>query len=98
MIEFKEGQRVTVSVQALYDSGVPLEYGRIEVENDDSGKVVNYCDIYNEDGEFACCDGEECIVKQVGAVLITLVNNYGESTVRLTLTRPEAEIALFECR
>ena len=98
MTELKKGQRVTVSVQTLYDSGISLEYGRIEVENDDSGKIVNYCDIYNEDGEFACCDGEECVVEQVGAVLITLVNDYGESTVRLTLTRPEAEIALFEYR
>lgn len=97
MINFQEGQEVTVSVQALYDSGIPLEYGRIEVEKDDSGKVVNYADIYNEDGEFACCDGETCTIEQVGTVLITLVNDYGESTVRLTLTRPEAEIALFEC-
>lgn len=93
MIEFKEGQRVTVSVHALYDSGIPLEYGRIEVETDDKWR---YYDIYNEDGELACCDGEECMIEQVGAVLITLVNGYGESTVRLTLTRPEAEIALFE--
>lgn len=97
MVEFREGDRVTVSVQALYDSGIPLEYGRIETENDYSGEVVNYYDLYNDDGELACMDGEECRIEQVGVVLITLVNDYGESAVRLTLTRPEAEIALFKC-
>lgn len=96
MTELKEGQKVTVSVQALYDSGIPLEYGRIEVENDDSGKVVNYCDIYNEDGELACMDGETCIIEQIGTVSITLVNNYGESTVLFALTKKESDIAIYD--
>lgn len=96
MVNFKEGQEVTVSVKTLYDDGVPLEYGSIIPDYDENGKLMYY-DLYNEDGELACCDGETCRIEQVGVALITLVNNDGESTVRLTLTRPEAEIALFEC-
>lgn len=85
---------IGVSIQALLDAGIekPM-FGRIEVENDDSGKVVNYCDLYNEDGELACMDGEVCTVDQVGNVLVTFRNDNGESTIYFALTKEEADIA-----
>lgn len=97
MTDFRAGQEVTISVKALYDSGIPLEYGSIVLDHDENRKPMYY-DLYNEDGELACCDGETCRIEQVGVDLITLVNNDGESTVYLTLTRPEAEIAVFQNR
>ena len=59
MCRFEEGQYVAVSVKTLYESGVPLTYGTIVPDYDEKGKM-NYYDLYNEDGEFACCDGEIC--------------------------------------
>lgn len=94
MYKFKEGQYVSVSIKALYESEMPLTYGAIVPDYDEKGEI-NYYDLYNEDGEFACCDGEICYIEQAGVVLLTLVNNEGESTVRITLTRDEAKEALF---
>lgn len=94
LIDLREGQTVCVSAKALFESDSFLDYGTIVIDYDEKGNL-QYYDIYNEDGEFACCDGEECIIEQIGEWLITLVNNNGDSAVRLTLTKDEASTALF---
>lgn len=96
MSDFKAGQEVTVCVQTLYEAGNPLQYGRIEVESDDRGEILNYADLYNEHGELACMDGETCRVAEVKDGSITLTNDYGDSTVSFILTEEEAEVALIK--
>lgn len=87
-MKFEEAQTVCISVNALYDNYHHLMLGRIEVTDD------NYYDLYNEDGELACMDGEEVTIAQVGNNLITFRNDNDESSIYFALTREEAEIAI----
>ena len=94
MSKYKEGQEVCVSVKTLYESNEKLEYGTIVPDYDENGNM-NYWDLYNEDGELACMDGETCIIEQVGNVLLTLTNDNGEGTIHFTITKEEADRAIF---
>ena len=81
----REGKTVCISVAVLFSE--PLAFGRVE-------KDEEYYDLYNEDGELACMDGEEVVIEQVGDYLITFRNDNGESSVHFALTRNEAELAI----
>ncbi len=92
-MKYTEGMSVCVSVKALYENMSDLTFGHIIPDCEDG--VMKYYDLYNEDDELACLDGEECMIDQVGQVLITLRNINGDGTVYFTLTREEADIAIF---
>jgi len=85
---YKEGLEVSINVEQLnFSFGNKLSYGTIETDDD-------YFDLYNTDGNIACMNGEECVIEQVGEVLITLVNQNGEGDIHFTLTRSEADAAI----
>ena len=86
-MKFTEGTTVCISVQTLFETVGTPKFGWI---NFDSG----YYDLYNEDDKLACMDGEEVTIEQVGEALVTFRNDEGESSVRFTLTKEEAEIAI----
>lgn len=88
--EYKEGMKVCLSVKTLYENNADLSYGMIVPDYEEG--TIKYYDLYNEDGELACCDGEEVIIEQVGEVLITFRCS---DSVYLTLTKDEADIAIF---
>lgn len=92
-MKYTEGMKVCVSVKALYEDEQDLTFGHIIPDFEDG--EVRYYDLYNEDDELACLDGEECIIDQVGKALITLRNTNGDGTIYFTLTREEADIAIF---
>lgn len=91
-MKFTEGTTVCISIQALYDSFQHLTFGKIIPDLGDTG----YYDLYNENGELACMDGEEVTIEQVGEHLITFRNDNGESSVHFALTYKEAETAVIE--
>ena len=93
-MEFKEGTRVRVSVRALYNMEDDLLYGQIIPDFAKLPNDTDYYDLYNEDGELACLDGEEVVIAQVGQHLVTLRNDNGDGSVYFTLTHEEATVAL----
>ena len=90
-MKFTEGTTVCISVQALFETVGTPKLGWI---NFDSDYYENYYDLYNEDNKLACMDGEEVTIEQVGETLVTFRNDEGESSIRFTLTKEEAEIAI----
>lgn len=84
---------VCISVKSLYESNLATLFCDIVPDYDD-GKLKFY-DLYNDDGVLACCDGEECVIEQVGSEILTLINSNGEGTIYFNLTFEEADIALF---
>lgn len=93
MKQYREGMRVGVSVKALYENAQDLMFGHIIPDFEDG--VMKYYDLYNDDDELACLDGEECMIDQVGQALITLRNTNGDGAIYFTLTYEEADIAIF---
>lgn len=91
-MKFIEGTKVCVSIQTLYNSFPQLTFGEIVPDFGDT----DYYDLYNEDGELACLDGEEVIIEQVGEQLITFRNDNGESSIHFALTYKEAEMAIIK--
>lgn len=94
MKQFKEGQEVGISVRLLHERNKPLTYGKV-IHTQDEETNLHYYDLYNNDGELACMDGEEIIIEQVGSSLLTLKNNNGDSTIYFTLTLDEANYSIF---
>ena len=92
-MKYTEGMHVCVSVKALYENTQDLTFGHIVPDFEDG--VMKYYDLYNDDDELACLDGEECVIAQVGQALITLSNSNGDGTIYFTLTREEADVAIF---
>ena len=95
-MKFTEGTTVCISVQALYDKFWHLALCRMIKTSANSDTKNFYYDLYNDDDELACMDGEEVTIEQVGENLITFRNDNGESSVHFTLTVDEAEVAI--CR
>ena len=91
MIQYKEGQEVCLSIEQLqHELGNKLTFCKI-VSNVYAGEY----DLYNEDEELACMNGEVCSIEQIGTSLITFANYNGEGTIHFTLAKEEAEVALF---
>lgn len=82
------GESNCISLQELYKRTQGLVHGAIDCSE-------GYFDLYNEAGELACCDGEECVVVEVGSGFIKLQNTQGESARIFTLTLEEVAIGLF---
>lgn len=93
-MKLTEGIKVCISVESLYNREKDLLYGHIEYTeaNEPENGDDNYFDLYNEDGELACMDGEEVIVTQIDEDLITFRHDY----VDFRLSYEEAEIAIYE--
>ncbi len=90
-MQYKEGQEVCVSIENLYlKYRNAITYGHIRYDKNEG----EYFDLFNEDGELACMDGEVCFINQIGTSLITFANYNGEKTLYFTLTKEETEAAL----
>lgn len=87
----KEAKIISLCTQSLYDAfkNEPLSFCGIVFTDDGDGGT--YCDLYNDDGELACMDGEEVYIVDVGEQLVTFRNDNGESSVYFTLTKNELE-------
>ena len=89
MNEYKAGQEVCVSVQQLYNEyGGHITYGTIGMEEE-------YYDLFNENRQLACMDGEQCRINHVGQDMLLLKNENGWKTVCFALSKVEAATAFF---
>lgn len=93
MIPLKEGQDIGVCIKSLYDNFENLTFAKVVPDFDENGDM-NYYDLYNDDGLFACCDGEICTVEYVSDNLVNFVNRNGETDARFTLTKREVEVSV----
>jgi hypothetical protein len=89
-----KGEEFCLSIKSLYDKIGSLKYGEIIPDFEDG--EMKYYDLYNEQGDLSCLDGEECIVDDVGIDTIVFINNCGERAARFKLTFDEADIAIFK--
>ncbi len=88
-----KNKTVCLCVQALYDVFKEEGLSLCKIVFTDEGKGGTYCDLYNDDGELACMDGEEVYIINVSEYLVTFRNDNGESSVYFTLTKQEIEYA-----
>lgn len=101
--KLEEGLRVCVSVKTLFDCFTEEEYsnGCLEISNGYIEKLSDgdriYYDLYNNQGEFACMDGEIVLISSINkqSDIVTLINNSGEYPVTFELYAEEIEEALF---
>ena len=91
---FTEGTTRCISIKALYELSSTLTYGSIIYSRDDDVKQ-EYFDLYNQDGQLACLDGEECKVKKVNKDSVVLTSKNTEFSVDFVLTHEEAQTAFF---
>ena len=91
---YTKGQSVCLSIKELYENKEKLDYTKIITEDDKSG--IGYYDLYNDNNELACMDGEVCTIKEVKPDSIVLINEDGEKPVYFTLSFSEADIAIFK--
>lgn len=86
---------IGISVKALFDMYGPVLTLCSIRKSKPNGQV--YYDLYNEDGEMACCDGEECVIEEDSGVLVTFLSEGTDGgTVRFTLTHEELAVATFQ--
>lgn len=86
------GETFCINLQELYDSFACLKYGHIVPDFED-GEMVYY-DLYNDEDDLACLDGEGCVVYDVDDEAITFRNQNGECDVLFKLTFAEADVAI----
>lgn len=92
-MKYKIGQKVNISVQALYEGDADFEYTNIYSDYDGDNKIFELC---NDTDELCCLDGEECIIDHiVYDGVYDLVNNNGETTVHFMLSEHDLDIAVF---
>lgn len=94
-MKLEEGMKVCISVKSLYNMGNDLLFGKIVPDFSESKNDTNYYDLYNEDGELACLDGEEVLVNQIGQAIITFRNDNGDGSVYFSLTHEETAAAIY---
>lgn len=92
-IGYITGEKVTVSIKALYENNFGAECGWINTEDNEKGEV-GYWDLYTTDG-LVCMDGETCEIIEVSEDCIVLRNTDGERDMTFTLTYAEANICCF---
>lgn len=92
-IGYITGEKVTVSIKALYENNFGAECGWINTEDNEKGEV-GYWDLYTTDG-LVCMDGETCEIIEVNEDCIVLRNTDGERDMTFTLTYAEANICCF---
>lgn len=89
-------KELSSSVKSLYDSRKKLEHCTVVYTHDEYEGVIADCyDLYNENGELACVDGETCCVSKAGETSITFRNDNGDYAIYFTLTLEEVGIADF---
>lgn len=101
--KLEEGLRVCVSLKALFDCFTEDECsnGCIELSNGYIEKLSDgdriYYDMYNNQGELACVDGEIVLISSINiqSDTVTLINNNGEYPITFELYADEIEEALF---
>lgn len=94
-MKLEEGMKVCISVKSLYDMENNLLFGKIVPDFTESQNDTDYYDLYNEDGELACLDGEEVLVDQIGQAIVTFRNDNGDGSVYFSLTHEETDIAIY---
>lgn len=100
--KLEEGLKVCVSVKTLFnyltedrdEKIVDFSNGYIEKSVDGKRK---YYDLYNNQGELACMDGEIVHILNINKQndIVTFINNNGECSVIFELYTEEIEEALF---
>ena len=95
-MKLEEGMEVGISVKALYELERNLLFGRIVTDFATKENDCDYYDLYNEDGELACLDGETVKVDQVGVAIVTFRNDNGDGTIYFALTHDECDAAVFQ--
>ncbi len=86
-IQIQEGQKYCINTKRLFETGNgKLTFGKIE-------NVDDYYDLYNANGDLACCMCETVVVDQVGPSLVSLKSDSGEGTVYFSLTHEEFSCA-----
>ena len=94
-MEYKIGERVCISVDAMIDGDAEMEFVDIVTDHDGDGTFYS---LYNEFGELCCLDGEECTIDHIVAGtedVFDLVNNNGETSVHFMLSKNDMDIAIF---
>lgn len=94
-MKLEEGMKVCISVKSLYDMKNDLLFGKIVPDFAENQSDIDYYDLYNEDGELACLDGEEVLVDQIGQSIITFRNDNGDGSVYFSLTHEETDVAIY---
>lgn len=94
-MKLEEGMKVCISVKSLYDMENNLLFGKIVSDFAESQNDTDYYDLYNENGELACLDGEEVLIDQVGQAIVTFRNDNGDGSVYFSLTHEEADKAIY---
>jgi hypothetical protein len=91
------GMKFCLSIERLYDEiGECLEFTTIEYTPSEDGKPSHtYYDLYNENGNLACMDGEEATIIKDDGETLTLLNEESETPVEFKLTLTEFKIAAF---
>lgn len=83
----EEGQQYCINTKILFEKwNGELTLGKIENMDD-------YYDLYNANGDLACCMCETVVVDQVGPSLVSLKSDNGEGTVYFSLTHEEFSCA-----
>lgn len=86
-------ETVCLSISTLErELGDDLEYTRIEYTNDGDEE---YFDLYNDEDELCCMDGEEVLIVKDDGTDLTFVNQNGLNDVEFKLTLSEFIVAAF---
>ena len=94
--KLEEGMRVCVSVKSLFDLIDDVQFSNGYIEKSVDGKR-HYYDLYNNQGELACMDGEIVLISSIDkqSDTITFINNNGEYPITFELYAEEIEETLF---
>lgn len=96
--ENREGYLYTLNIERLFkEIGNNLKYAKIEHTPSETGDFWDeYFDLYNQNGELACMDGETVQVVKDNGNLLTLMNSTGMGDVEFDLTETEFKTAAYE--
>lgn len=93
------GNRVCISLEQLFNISnngdthkTDCGHEIIRTKEDDGSE---YFDLDNGHTAYACCDGEECMVKSVEGTVVTFVNDNQDVPQEFNLTIRECESAIF---
>lgn len=94
-----KGNRVCISLEQLFNTShngdthkTDCGHEIIRTKEDDGSE---YFDLDNGYTAYACCDGEECLVKSVDGSVVTFVNDNQDEPQEFKLTARECETAIF---
>jgi len=94
------GNRVGISLEQLFNTSHngdshKTECGHEIIRTKEEEDGYEYFDLDNGYTEYACCDGEECLVKSVDGSVVTFVSDSQDEPQEFKLTVRECETAIF---